>query len=224
MREGLEGLSIGRPTILHRATIVVSVLIDIIGIIEMLLAEGVAEREVCRIPWHGILHRLDVKLEARDGEILGRALSDGIVHDAVLLVLGLTDLYSIIQLNILVHGVVLGCRLLVAIGIIDRSMQFDLFGNKSSQVGLNGDVVLVIVVQAPVGEALVNSSESFGLLMESHVERRDITHIECHRGLGCPSALAIKVGYTQLINPDDAALGRRRVVANADEHHAHLAQ
>ena len=68
--EGLEWLGIGRPAVLHRPAVVVGVFIDVLRVIEMLLTEGVAEREVGGIPRHGILHRPHVKLEARNREIL----------------------------------------------------------------------------------------------------------------------------------------------------------
>ena len=209
VREGLEGLDVGSPTILHRAAVVVGILIDVVRIVQVLLVEGVAEREVGGIPRHGILHRLHVKLESGDREVLGRALSDGILHDTVLLMLGLTDLNGLIQSNVLIHGVILGCGLLVAVRIIDRCCELDFLGDEASQVALHCDVILVIVVKTSVREALIHRTETFGLLVEAHVERGDVTHVERHRCLGCPAALGVEIGNAQLIDPNDAALGRR---------------
>ena len=60
--------------------------------------------------------------------------------------------------------------------------------------------------------------------MVAQIDRSDITHVECHGCLGCPTALAVKVGHTQFIDPNDATLGRGRIVAYTNEHHTHLAQ
>ena len=208
MGEGLERLGVGCPAVIHRPTIVVSVLIDIVRVIEVLLAEGVAEREVGRIPWHGILHCLHVELEVRDGEILCYAISHSIFHDTVFLVFGLTGGNSFLESDILIKRIILGCRLFVAIRIIDRSTQFHLLGDETTQITLHSNIVLVEIIQSTVREALVHRSEAFGLLMESHIDGSYITHVERHGGTSCPTALGIKVGHTQLIDPNDTTLGR----------------
>ena len=103
-------------------------------------------------------------------------------------------------------------------------MQFHLLGDKSTQVGLNSHVVLVIVVETAHREALVHRTKSLGLLMESHVDSGDVAHREGHICLCGPSTLAVKVGHTQLINPDNTTLGRGRIVAHTNQHDTHLAQ
>ena len=209
VRERLERLGVWRPAVLHRSTIVIGVLINIIRIVEMLLVERVTEREVGRIPRHGILHRLDVKLKSRDREVLSGTLGDRILHDTVLLLFCLADVHSLFQPDVLIKRIILGRGLLVAVGIIDGSMQLDLLGHKTSQIGLNCDIVLVIVVQSAVRETLIHRTKALGFLMEAHIKCSDITHVECHRGLGSPTALGIKVSNTQFIDPNDTTLGRR---------------
>ena len=88
-------------------------------------------------------------------------------------------------------------------------MQFSLLGNEATQVGLHGNIILVVIVETALRQALVNRTEAFGLLVEAHVDRSDVTHVERHRCLSRPTAFAVKVGHTQLVDPDHAALGRR---------------
>ena len=85
-RKGLERLDVGCPAVLEAATVVVGVLVDVVRVVEVLLIARVAEREVGRIPWHGILAELVVELKSRDAEALHRAQCHGIVVDRVLLV------------------------------------------------------------------------------------------------------------------------------------------
>ena len=115
MREGLERFGIRRPTILNAASIIISVVIHIFGVIHVLLIEGVTKREVGGVPWHGILHRLYIKLKSRDREVLRCALSHCIVHNAILLGLCLTDVYRILEPHVLIQRIVLGCCLLTII-------------------------------------------------------------------------------------------------------------
>ena len=69
MREGLEGLGVWSPAILHASSIIIGVLILVLRVIEMLLVKRVAEREVSGIPRHWVLHRLHIKFESRDREV-----------------------------------------------------------------------------------------------------------------------------------------------------------
>ena len=102
-------------------------------------------------------------------------------------------------------------------------MQLGFLGDETAQVGLHRNVVLVIVIQATLRQTLLYRAESLGLLVETDIDRSDVAHVECHRRLGCPTALTIEVGHAQLIYPNDTTLGRGRIVANTDEHYPHLA-
>ena len=102
-------------------------------------------------------------------------------------------------------------------------MQFGLLWNKAAQVGLHSDVILVIVVQSALRQTLVNRSKSLGLLVETSINCRDVTHVERHGCFGSPTTLTVEVGHSQLIHPNDATLARRRIVAHTDEYHPDFA-
>ena len=104
-------------------------------------------------------------------------------------------------------------------------MKLHLLGDETPQVGLNCNVVLVVIVETPVVHALINRPKATGLFMPAHVNHTDIAEVKTHAGLGCPTTITVEVGNTQFINPNDKVLGgTSRVVSHTNEHYPYLAQ
>ncbi len=80
----------------------------------MLLVERVAEREVGRIPRHGVL-ALDVEFESRQAEAAHGAVGERIVVDGVALLLGAAGVDGVFQQHVLVERIVFWGRLLGAV-------------------------------------------------------------------------------------------------------------
>ena len=218
-----ERLHIGHPAILEAAAIVIRVLIHIVGVANVRLAERVTECEVGRVPRHRVL-ALHIKFQARDTEVLHRVARHCIGIDRIFLCIGFASVDSIFQQHILIKRIILGSGLLIAVRVIDGSMEFHLLGQEAAHVGLHCHIILVVVVESTMTQALINRAKARSFLVHAHIHSGNVAHAQAQTCLGSPAAILVKVGHTQFIDPNGTVLSRVRVVAHTNHHHAHLAQ
>ena len=203
--ERSERLGIGGPVILEASAIVIGILIDVVRISDMSLAKRVTESEVGRIPRHGVL-ALDIKFQTRNAEVAHSVPSDRIGIDRVLLFLRVASVDSVLQKHVLIQRIVLRSGFLITIRVIDRSVQFDLLGKESAHIGLYRHIILVIIVKATLTESLINRAKAGSFLVHAHINGSNVAHVKAQTCLGCPSTVLVKVGDTQLIDPNGAIL------------------
>ena len=89
---------------------------------------------------------------------------------------------------------------------------------------MRGNVVLLIVVEATICQALVDATESDGFDMSCEVDGSDVAYAEVDVSLSRPTAVFVEVGHLKFVDPHLAATFACRVVANANHHHTDIAQ
>ena len=136
----------------------------------------------------------------------------------------LTGINCILEEHILVQRIVFGSGLLIAVAIVDRSFEFDLLGQEAPGIALDCNIILVVVIQAALCQALIHCAEAVCLAMEAHVDSGNVAHAQCHAGLRSPATFVVKVSDSELIGPDNTILGRASVIAHTNHDDAHIAQ
>ena len=122
---------------------------------------------------------------------------------------------GVFEEHVLIEGIVFGRCLLLGHRIVDGRAELGLFGQEAAEVGLDGHIVLLVVVEAALVETLVDGTEAGTLHMRSNVEGGDIAHIEGGVGLESIAAGLVEVGHFKLVDPHDGILGGGGVVADA---------
>ena len=109
-------------------------------------------------------------------------------------------------------------------GVVNRGAQVHGLGEEAAEVGLDGEVILLVVVHTARVEALVHGAEAGCFDVGAGVDGGDVAHVEGDVGLAGPAAVLVEVGDFQLVDPYHAVLDCGRVVAHADEQDAHVGE
>ena len=150
---------------------------------------GISEREVCKVVGHGLAFGDAVEAEIADAEVLRR-------HHAVCNVLqrvafGLCGkaFEGFIHRHVGVEGVVHRDGAFLAVGIIDRGVEFNFFGQEASGLDVCGDGVFAQVVVASLAEGFFQSAEAVCLHVSGKGYRSEVRKLEVELCPCRPSAL-----------------------------------
>ena len=111
---------------------------------------------------------------------------------------------GVFEEHVAVEGIIFGRRLFLAHRVVDGSPEFGFLGQEASEVGLYGEVVLLVVVETPFVQALVDTSEAGSLYMCSDIHGGYVRHRECGVGFCSPTAIFVEIGHFKLVDPHDA--------------------
>lgn len=76
----------------------------------------------------------------------------------------------------------------------DGRTQLDGLGEETAGIALDGEVILLVVIETTLVERLVDAAEACGFYVRAEIERRDVRQVECRIGLGRPAAFLVEVG------------------------------
>ena len=171
--EGFQRLVLGGIVIAKVEAPVLIVLVDGGLTCLIALAVTVAEREVGRVPWHG-LTALHVRFPVTEREVLVLHNRFREIAEGVTCCLVLTLVKGILQQHVGVKRIILGRQLLPGVGVIEGEVHLPLFREELAQFQLRGDAPLIEVVIATLVHLVFQTAEACCLHMTGHVHRSEV--------------------------------------------------
>ena len=187
-------------------------------------AIGIAKGEISRVVRHRETLCGYIETQARHTEILVDNDLVGNVAQRIALALGSHCVKGLVHIHIGIERIVAGRSSLLAVRIIDGSLELNLSGQEAARLYVGGHGVFVKVIVATLRHSFFQSSEAFGFDVATEIDGGHVGELDIERGLCGPTALVAELLKAEFVGPHLHTLVGTRIVAHTNHYGAHLAQ